>query len=359
MESRAPMASPLPRDAARRLGRDLPSWLASCVVHLTLLIILALFVSQAPRGDLLGLQAEFSGEGGSPEATGLAAEPSVEIATESLAELAPEAVELPEIETVTSATHPAALSSGEGAAGEGGFGDGGLDLGLAPGQTSVFGVVEEASSFVYVFDHSESMNSKLTYTSEGRKLSITPLEAAKAELLRSLSDLDPRQRFQLIFYNHEPLVFTLGKAAPRMLAATSENKKRATTFIQRLPGEGGTYHFEPLRLALQMSPESIYLMTDAQVQDDPTGPELEEIKLLNRKRTRINVINFTFAARPPGTLEQLAKENRGQFLGIDLSKIGRGVSSPSGFPLQPDTQSSDDASSDTLTALGLAPRPAP
>lgn len=332
------MAERAPSPAAQRVGRDLPSWLVSCVVHLALLLLLALLVSQAPHGDLLSLQADFSG-GESPSAAGLDSVPAVEIAAASLPELAPQAVDLASLESAASTSGLESLGAAlDGAEREGLLGEQGLDLGLSSAQTSIFGLAEEASSFVYVFDRSESMNSRLSYQVEGRTMSITPLEAAKAELLRSLGDLDPRQRFQLIFYNHEPVVFGTQPGAPRLLPATGENKRRAATFVGRMPGEGGTYHFQPLQAALRLAPESIFLMTDGQQQDDPTPVELAEIKRQNRHRSRINVILFYFLPRPAGALEQLAQENRGQFVGINLSQIGRGASGAGGGPLGAQSQ---------------------
>ena len=73
--------------------------------------------------------------------------------------------------------------------------------------------MDEGTKFVYVFDRSESMNSVLSYISEGKTIfSITPLEAAKAELIRSLEDLHSGNGFGVVFYNHEPFVFSLGAA---------------------------------------------------------------------------------------------------------------------------------------------------
>ncbi len=61
----------------------------------------------------------------------------------------------------------------------------------------LLGIVGEGSKFVYVFDRSDSMN----------WFDRRPLRAAKAELLASLEGLGETHQFQIIFYNHEPLIF--------------------------------------------------------------------------------------------------------------------------------------------------------
>ncbi len=112
-----------------------------------------------------------------------------------------------------------------------------------PRATRVFGVVEEARSFVYVFDHSDSMVSALSYTSEGKTVfSITALEAAKAELLRSLDDLDANQGFQIVFYNHVFNVFEDQGLSTHLIRATPENKQRASGFVASTYGAGSTNH---------------------------------------------------------------------------------------------------------------------
>ena len=205
-------------------------------------------------------------------------------------------------------------------------GDSGIAGGAAvnPARTEVFGLVAEGTQFVYVFDRSESMNSELTYTSEGSPiLSVTPLEAAKAELLRSLKDLDSGHQFGIVFYNHSPWLFTLARRSKPMLAATLKNKQRAGAFVRTIYGQGKTNHTKPLEIALRMRPDVIFLLTDGETKDDLSPTELASLSRLNDGRTRINVVQFCYRPRSGGGLVQLAEDNGGQHIYYNIRQLGR------------------------------------
>lgn len=321
-----------------RFWEGTPSWLTSGVFHLALILILSLLVVRNPAGQI-SLEVELGRGSGSPDGGEIdtASTAAFDTApTESLdaTELPVEAL-APALELATADLSPAKLANAgsQGADGTGdglGSGDGfsgeGEGFGLVPTKTQVFGLAEEAKSFVYVFDRSESMNSVLTYSSEGAVVfTITPLQAAKAELLRSLDDLDPRQRFQLVLYNHTTHRFMQHSMAFSLLPATKQNLQRARDFVLKTPGEGSTHHFDPLEYAIKLRPEVIYLMTDGEAKDDPTSAELAELRKLNRRQSRINVIHFCFLPRPESTLALLAKDNGGQFISVNISKLGPGM----------------------------------
>jgi len=340
--------------------RQLPSWLSSTAVHLLVMIVLGLLLIEAPIGQrLLTLDVSLGGagsgsddedngdDGGGALVEIDATEPEESTAVEAAEELAdpltaleapPLEVPLPSpsalaaalVDSTSSTASSAAASeiSGSGAAGQfandDGLGAGGA--GTSPTRTQVFGLAEEAASFVYVFDRSQSMNSTLSISSEGALLfSITPLEAAKAELLRSIGDLDRHQAFQIIFYNHEVTFFAPPTRTRRLVAADATNKRRAGYFVEAMPGEGGTYHLEPLELALRMRPDVIYLLTDGEAKDDPTEVDLDRLRGLNRGRTRIQVIHFCFVPRPAESLVALAKQNGGRYLSLNISQLGPGI----------------------------------
>ncbi|HVU89472.1 MAG TPA: hypothetical protein VHD36_19240 [Pirellulales bacterium] len=336
----------------------LPGWLSSLLVHLGLAILLGVLVVKVPAspGPSL-LSFEVGGGSGQGETTtglelnrtlaerGDASATEIQVASppqpadEIDAKLSIEVIELaiPEKHTdgrlAESALHSTQEilggarwgrggGDGEGIGGEG-FGTG---HGTAPTKTQVFGVAEEARSFVYVFDHSDSMISTLSYTSEGKTVfSITPLEAAKAELLRSLDDLGANQGFQIVFYNHGFNVFEDQGPSTHLLRGTPENKKRAASFVMSTYGEGSTNHMPALEAALYFRPEAIFLLTDGEAKDDPSQADLAFIRNMNRGRTKINVIHFSLVPRIGGTLAQLAEENRGRHLSFNLSRLGPGM----------------------------------
>ncbi len=345
----------------RSLLRQLPSWLSSTAIHLLVMIVLGLLLIEAPIGQrLLTLDVSLGGSGSgsgdddSEDGGGALVEidapepaesaPAAAALSEPLNELQPDAfadplqessaVAAPSIDALpsTSASSASSVAAGElsrsGGAGmfanDEGLGAG--SAGIAPTRTQVFGLEEEAASFVYVFDRSQSMNSSLSYSTEGALLfSITPLEAAKAELLRSIGDLDKHQAFQIIFYNHDAVFFAPPTKTRRLVAADANNKRRAGYFVEAMPGEGGTYHLEPLELALRMRSDVIYLLTDGEAKDDPSEVDLDRLRGLNRGRTRINVIHFCFVPRPAEALVALAKENGGRYLALNISQLAPGI----------------------------------
>lgn len=190
----------------------------------------------------------------------------------------------------------------------------GLGFSVAPreggkARTSLFGVVGEGYKFVYVLDRSGSMGGS----------GQTALRAVKAELLRSLKNLDTVHQFQIIFYNERPAIFNPTGTPERLAFATEQNKSRAARFIDAIVAEGGTAHEEALRLAIRLQPDVIFLLTDA---DDPklTAAQLEKI----RDRAAgivINAIEFGSGPKPAGAsfLAELARQNGGGYAYVDIA----------------------------------------
>jgi hypothetical protein len=180
------------------------------------------------------------------------------------------------------------------------------------GETQVFGLWGKGSRFVYVFDRSLSMQGQ-------------PLAAAKRELLASLSHLERVHQFQIVFYNEAPKLMRLSPAQPaQMIFADEDGLKSAGSFVNNMSASGGTNHVAALKLALRLSPDVIFFLTDA---DDPviSPKELEQIQRANGG-TIIHVVEFK-----PGPdqhqgdfLRKLAEQNRGQFKYVDTTAISAG-----------------------------------
>jgi hypothetical protein len=321
----------------------LPAWLMSLVVHLSLVLVLALLhvvssgswhggALMVEAGGTDGLGSE--GEGLLAESLALPSELGLgkvdESGSQPVAGATEELIDAPALALSDVALGGLGLGgllvggapTGDGAAGS----EGAAGHGDGPAHTEVFGLAGEGRHFVYVFDRSESMNSVLSYTSEGATVfSVTPLEAAKAELLNSLKDLEGRHRFHIVFYNHEPWLFDPGQSTSRLVQATPENKRRAAAFVKSVYGQGNTNHLRPLEIALGMRPDVIFLLTDGEAKDDPTPRQLQQIRKLNGDRTRINVVQFCYGQRLDTSLVQLANDNGGKHLFIDISRLGPGA----------------------------------
>ena len=175
----------------------------------------------------------------------------------------------------------------------------------------LFGIVGEGYKFVYVFDRSDSMN----------WFEQRPLRAAKAELLASLESLGETHQFQIIFYNHEPLVFNPAGHPYRLAFGTEENKRRAQRFVQSVVASGGTRHMEALLLAINMRPDVIFFLTDA---DDPQLTDVQ-VDTIVRRAGGITIHTIEFGYGPPrrsdNFLTRIARLTGGQHVYVDVSRL--------------------------------------
>ncbi len=207
------------------------------------------------------------------------------------------------------------LSSAGGSTGVTGMlSGGGFGRSTGPaGSASLFGIQSPGNKFVYVFDRSGSMGGV------GR----TALDFAKAELISSLKTLNQTQQFQIVFYNERPLVFNPSGTPGRLAFATDENKRRAINFIQSVTASGGTQHDTAILLAIQLQPDVIFFLTDAD------EPRLSDAKLeqIHRWANGIVIHTIEFGMGPRTStdnfLSRLARQNGGQYVYIDITQAIR------------------------------------
>lgn len=170
--------------------------------------------------------------------------------------------------------------------------------------TEIFGVPGTGSRFVYVFDRSGSMGD----------LQGKPLRAAKQQLLQSLHSLHDTAQFQIIFYNHQPMMFNPDGGPARLFFATEENQWQAEQFVRGIRADGGTDHLAALKMAFSVSPDVVFLLTDAE--GGLTSAELNDLTNRNRSAAVVNLIEFGVGPQRSGdrSLERLARESGGQYL---------------------------------------------
>ncbi len=312
---------------------EVPSWLVSAVLHMIVLIVLGLTFRLAPRPASSGertaevgivLKAEdgersyyVGEESGGPEALA-AAETTSHVASLADALSDSHAIDPSQVLPRTpNSIGPSALEHGAlGHAGKASKGPGvGPGKGLGGGEgkvrTSIFNVEAEGSRFVYVFDRSASM--------EGTGLS--PLDAAKAEMLASIDSLDRIHQFQIIFYNERPWIFNPAGDAGRLAFATEQNKTKGKRFIGSITADGGTRHEEAIEAAIRLQPDVIFFLTDG---DEPRLSRAQLDQIHRRAGgISINAIEFGMGPKPGGGsfLEVLAAENGGQYGYVDITRF--------------------------------------
>lgn len=313
----------------------IPSWLVSLGTHALVLALGAALMQVVPRmppgddgGRAGGIALASTADGGTKyfsdaDSTQTSAAASANAVAPNLTLPLPGLAQQP---SVTGAALPTQLqamglpsegTSGKASAAAGGSGNGELTTGKGKAgwgkgvQTGIFGAQGTGSTFVYVFDRSESMTGP-------------PLAAAKKELIQSLDHLGTGHQFQIIFYNQGLSPF-LSRAAPTssLVFADKQNKLQAAEFTRSIVAAGATRHLEALKAALGLRPDVIFFLTDA---DDPqlSESELEEIRKYNRGAS-INCIEFGTGLSPGGDnfLRRLARQNDGEHVYVNVNELGR------------------------------------
>lgn len=314
--------------------RDVPAWLVSLFVHAALVVFLGYTAARIMHGTNAPVGAELiatmsdglTGEDnyytdGDEDELGAVQLASADTTSESGGSLSELFDDRPPVETgdaLPAVDQPGGMGlAGDGqATGAGEFTKGPRGDAKPSGskaRTQIYGIEGEGSKFVYVFDRSGSMGGGAG----------SPLNSAKAQLLASLEDLDTVHQFQIIFYNQDPTVMQLGGQRGRLIFGTDQSKLLAQRFIKGITASGGTEHQAALEKAIKMGPDVIFFLTDA---DEPglSASQLDRIRRMNDGRASIHAIEFGLgpAVRKNNFLSELARENDGKYLYIDISRPG-------------------------------------
>ena len=140
------------------------------------------------------------------------------------------------------------------------------------------------------------------------------LTQAQRALKFCLANLNPRDRFNIITFSHEPLAFRKG-----LVRADQENVREAQRGIGRMQANGGTNINDAVLAAMkpetpptEETPYLIVLLTDGQPTIGVTDPEgiLSNVRAANAKSTRLFVFGIGNDVNTK-LLDRLAEENRG------------------------------------------------
>lgn len=308
--------------------RRVPAWLMSVGLHTCLLVLAALLIRSPANGPAVesertaGIALVQRSQSETSYFTEQDLVSTTSTAANSLTDSSSQPSPLDELPVEVAVQLPSSmeLASGVGLGqvmpGAIGFTTGAEGArGLPGGQarTQVFGAEGTGNKFVYVFDRSASMEGF-----QGR-----PMAAAKAQLTASLGDLESVHQFQIVFYNDEPAVFHPDRSGPSIiLFASEENKLLAIRFVERMTAFGGTRHIRALEIALGMSPDVVFFLTDA-AEPQLTPAELSRIRRLNRAEATINAIEFGSGPQRRGEnfLMRLARQNHGKHVYVDVAKL--------------------------------------
>lgn len=214
----------------------------------------------------------------------------------------------------------------------------------AKDSAAFYGIPTRSDRIVFIIDTSGSMKKEVEEFKRvvitGRKESETPvagktrIAVAKNELKRAISNLNPKKKFNIIFFNHATKPWK-----KEMVAANPSGKKEARKDIEVVTARGATYTLGALREAFKMAGaiaggsvttgkrgaavDTIFLLSDG----GPTDNKIEETKPMDpeiiltkvrewNKDTGIVIHTIAVDTEEVGTyfLKQLAAQNGGQFV---------------------------------------------
>ncbi len=168
------------------------------------------------------------------------------------------------------------------------------------------GVEGGGNHFVYLVDSSGSMKDGF--------------DSARRALLSSIELLNPQQRFYVIFFDAKPDFMRIANPAQddvRSVHATAENKVALRRWAMGIQKDRGRAPYDPLRFALELKPDVIFLLSDGEF---PEGI----LKLLKEKN---RIENLFGEVRPISILhtigyhskegasimKRIATQNQGQY----------------------------------------------
>lgn len=153
-------------------------------------------------------------------------------------------------------------------------------------------------SFVYVVDCSGSMN--YPHPSEWK----TRFQRVKFEILKSVSNMPPENRFFIIFFNQHAHPMP----APAMISTDPDRAQPYLAWMSRVVAQDETDPRKALQLALGLKPDVIFLLTDG------AFTKKVQSSLARIQQTDSAIHTFSFGQRAgEATLQDLSQRNGGEY----------------------------------------------
>jgi len=169
---------------------------------------------------------------------------------------------------------------------------------LSADGTNPFLIGADATSTVFVIDKSSSMSG-------------SAFSSVRNSLLRAIETLNATQQFSVIFFDT-----TAHPMPPNdMVDADDKGKNLAKDFVDSMSPSGSTNPYSATRMALDMQPESVVVLSDG----DFDITEVKRITQENRmdRKTPIHCIGLKTHIR---TLQKLAEDNSGTYRTATVSR---------------------------------------
>ncbi len=294
--------------------RRLAGAVISAVAHVLLLVVLAVVTLKLP-GQAASLGFESSVGDASESVVELTEPMDAEEPTEQMAEQVQESFDASDALTEMSASladslqvpeQVSALSTSAVAANATAASSASASLASA---ASFFGAAAGGNNFCYVLDVSASMRGG-------------PWEAAKAELLRSLSSLKPSQRYFIICYSRSLNVMPDPQTdddATVALYATKQNLEHTRRWIERIQiNAAGGPPRSALELAIEKDPDAVYLLTDGVTRvavDEFLQGVNRYTDLFGQEQVQVPIHAIAYySSEGEALMRRIASQNKGQFI---------------------------------------------
>lgn len=175
------------------------------------------------------------------------------------------------------------------------------------GASSFFGIAATGESIVYIVDRSGSM--------QGARWA----DATK-ELMKSINSLKADQKFYVFLFSGRCHPMPQMEGRNTMVTANAENKERFRKWLLQQYPDDTTKPLSSVRRAINMRPDTIFLLTDGQFYDK-TGDYLVRRAELQEKRSEpeslvINTIAFYCELDLELMLQEIAAAYNGSFRSI-------------------------------------------
>jgi len=301
---------PLSSEATgRTVLRQMPSWMASAIVHALILILLGIYTLAAPeRPPELAIVGQTDSDVEEPLEQVEFDQPELE--EFEMEEVSLDAVDPGSLSLGEAAMAPAAAPTvdamGTGTLGEIGElftsgGSGMREIG-GGGSASFFGVQTSGDRFVYVVDNSNSMN-------KGK------FETAVAELIKSVGQLERHHFFYVIFYSDMAYPLFYPQAPDKLVPATDENKQKLVYWLRTVHRCLRTDGEEAMQMAFSMRPDAIFLLGDGAFGDKT----VEKTVAMRGAPVTIHTLGFKMSEKAKAGFKQIADTFNGTFRDVEVT----------------------------------------
>ena len=142
-----------------------------------------------------------------------------------------------------------------------------------PAATTFFGVEAQGEAVCFMIDSSRSMRGKF--------------DLARGEVVRSIAEMKPRQRFYVLLFDQNVERMRLGDQTPSQPVEASEANKRALwQWLRETEMESSCDPVAALDAALGLDADSLYLLTDGELPESL----LEMLRNRNQRRVENQVV---------------------------------------------------------------------